>query len=218
MATNTNGHLLDDKGNVVVDFVWGNMPMQPNDVRAENGGALLNYALDSHNIVEDGWNGYPLYTPNSAGSQTSGVDYVTVPSVLGSVAADASTLLGDLELNTTTASAATNTAKSITRINVTTTSAATVYASGADTAYAAGTKVSIGAGTGIPAALVGDWTVTGGTSGNITISGSGWTVADTGSISPAASLTGKTGTVKAQSVAAGQKVAALSAITITPWA
>jgi len=33
MATNNDGHLLDSAGNVVVDFVWGNMPLQPNDVR-----------------------------------------------------------------------------------------------------------------------------------------------------------------------------------------
>ena len=32
MATNNNGNLLDDAGNVVVDFVWGNMPMQPNEI------------------------------------------------------------------------------------------------------------------------------------------------------------------------------------------
>jgi hypothetical protein len=35
MATNNNGNLLDSSGNVFVDFVWGNFPVQPNDVRTE---------------------------------------------------------------------------------------------------------------------------------------------------------------------------------------
>ena len=153
------------------------------------------------------------------GAYVSGTDYVVVPSVLGFLTASAQDALNDAELVVTTASTASNSAKSITRINVTTTSAATVYASGADSAYPVGTKVSIGAGTGIPTALVGTWTVTGGTSGNIVISGSGFTVADTGSISPSASLTGATGTIKTQSVAAGAtSISAGAAITITPWA
>ena len=153
------------------------------------------------------------------GAYVSGTDYVVVPSVLGFLTASAQDALNDAELVVTTASAASNSAKSITRINVTTTSAATVYASGADSAYPVGTKVSIGAGTGIPTALVGTWTVTGETSGNIVISGSGFTVADTGSISPSASLTGATGTIKTQSVAAGAtSISAGAAITITPWA
>ena len=144
MATNTNNHQIDDSGNVVVDFVWGNMPMQPNDDRAENGGSLLDYTLDSHNIVEDGWNGYPLYTPNSAGSQTAGVDYITVPNVLGSVATDAAALLGDLELNTTIASAASNSAKTVTAASrASSSNLAVVTASGAGAAYAIGTKVTI---------------------------------------------------------------------------
>lgn len=36
MATNNNAHTLDSAGNTQVDFVWGNMPLQPNDVRTEN--------------------------------------------------------------------------------------------------------------------------------------------------------------------------------------
>ena len=218
MATNTNGNLVDDAGNVVVDFVWGNFPMQPNDVRHENGGTHLDFTLDSHNIVEDGWNGYPLYTPNTAGGQSAGVDYIVVPNVLGSVATDAATLLGDLELNTTVASAATNTATQPTRINVTATTAATVYVSGGTGTWAVGNKVTIATGTGIPAALVGTWSVTGGSSSTLVISGSGWTVADTGSITPGTKLTGASGTVKAQSIAAGQKRAAGTAMTVTPWA
>ena len=223
MATNNNGNLLDDAGNVVVDFVWGNFPLQPNDQRTN----LLDYTLDGHIIADANYSGYPLFVPNSRGADTSlSVDYITVPNVLGKTTALAIDALKDVGFTTsagvstiTTATAATNTAKSITRINVTTTKVATVYASGADTAYAVGSIVTIGAGTGIPAALVGNWTVTGSASGNITIAGTGWTVADTGVIAPAASLTGKSATIKAQSIAAATaNVTAGTAITITPWA
>lgn len=222
MATNTNGNLLDSAGNVVVDFVWGNMPMQPNDVRHENGGTHLDFTLDSHNIVEDSWNGYPLYTPNTAGNQSGGVDYITVPSVLGLATATAQELLYDAgyaTANVTTASGATNTATQPTRINVTATTAATVYVTGGTGTWPVGTKVTIATGTGIPAAVVGTWTVTGGSSTTLVIAGSGWTVADTGAITPGTKLTGASATIKTQSVAAGTTgQTAASSITITPWA
>ena len=32
-GTNNDGHATDSAGNVVVDFAWGNFPLQPNDVR-----------------------------------------------------------------------------------------------------------------------------------------------------------------------------------------
>ena len=240
-TTNNSGNALDSSGNVAVDFVWGNIPMQPNDERADgtptatvvvNGpdnygwttkstvqSARLDLTQDSHAIASSDYSGFPSFVANSAGS---GIANIRVPNVLGqttALALDALKDAGYVAANITTASSATNTAKSITRINVTATTAATVYATGADTAYPVGTKVAIAAGTGIPTALVGTWTVTGGTSGNIVISGSGWTVADTGTISPAASLTGKTGTIKTQSVAANASNVALgSSITITPWA
>lgn len=237
---NNNGNALDSSGNVAVDFVWGNLPMQPNDDRADgtptativvNGpdnygwttkstvaSARLDLTQDSHAIASSDYSGFPSFVPNSAGA---GIANINVPNTLGQTTASAIDELKDsgyVGANITTATAATNTAKSITRINVTSATSATVYASGADTAYIVGNKVSIGAGTGIPAALVGNWTVTGGASGNIVISGSGWTVADTGTIAPAASLKGQTGTIKSQSVNAGTAVALGSSITITPWA
>jgi hypothetical protein len=84
MAVNNNGHLLDDSGNVAVDFVWGPFPVQPNDERAgavtpaNIGGGSGDYAwsattrvasgrldpaLDNHANVEAGWANYPSYTP-----------------------------------------------------------------------------------------------------------------------------------------------------------
>ena len=217
MTTNENGNLLDSSGNVAVDFVWGGFPLQPNDVREENGGGLLVATLDNHSIAYQGWNGYPLYTPNTAGPE--GVGFIVVRSVIGETTTVATNIFEDAGLVVTVGSAASNTAKSITRINVTSTTAANVYTTTASTAYPTGTKVTIGSGTGIPAALVGTWTVTNATSSLITIAGTGWTVADTGAITPAASLKGVVGTVKTQSLAAGaNSIEVGDAITIVAYA
>jgi hypothetical protein len=217
MAVNENGNLLDDAGNVAVDFVWGNLPLAPNDERAENGGGLLDPALDSHEIAYQGWNGYPIYTPNTAGSE--GLGYIVVPSVLGLATAVASRVLTDDGFVVTTAAGATNTATQPTQINVTTTTAATVTVAGGTSTWAVGNKVTITAGTGIPAALVGTWTVTGGSGSTLVIAGTGWTVANTGAITPGTQLKGAAATIKSQSLAAGADTVAVgSAITITPWA
>lgn len=224
MATNENGNLLDDAGNVVVDFVWGNFPLQPNDVREENGGGLLDPALDNHSIAYEGWNGYPLYTPNTEGAEGAG--FIVVPSVIGQTTANATDILEDAGLVVTAGTAATNAKKDITRINATSATVAVVYASGANTAYPVGTKVTILEGTpagsnpvNIPAALVGTWTVTGVASGNITIAGTGFTVADTTGINATGTLAGLAGTVKTQSVAAGtDEVEVGDAITIVAYA
>ena len=220
MATNNNGNLLDDSGNVVVDFVWGNMPMQPNDARPNTTAERLDPALDNHIIALSGWGGYPLFTANSTGEDVAGsTDYVLVPSVLGFTTALAQDAMKDASLTVTTASGATNTATQPTRINVTATTAATVYITGGTSTWPVGTKVTIGSGTGVPAAVVGTWTITGGSGSTLVIAGSGWTVADTGSITPGTVLTGTAGTIKAQSIAAGaNSIAPAAAVTITPWA
>ena len=152
----------------------------------------------------------------------AGIGYINVPSVLGAttaVALDALKDAGYEAANITTASGATNTATQPTQINVTSTTAATVTVSGGTGTWPVGTKVTIAAGTGIPAALVGTWTVTGGSGSTLVISGSGWTVADTGAITPGTRLTGAAGTIKTQSTAAGTaSVSTTATITITPWA
>jgi hypothetical protein len=217
MALNENGNLIDSSGNVAIDFVWGNLPLQPNDVRLESGGTVLAPALDNHEIAYQNWNGYPLYTPNTAGAEGAG--YVIVPSVLGLATALASRILVDDGFVVTTASGATNTATQPTRINVTTTTAATVTIAGGTGTWAVGTKVTITAGTGIPAALVGTWTVTGGSGSTLIIAGTGWTVADSGAITPGTQLKGAAATIKSQSLAAGADSTVVgAAITITPWA
>jgi hypothetical protein len=218
MATNNDGHLLDSSGQVAVDFVWGNMPMQPNDDRATAN--HLDPALDNHINALSGWNGYPQFTPGSTGADVLGqTDYVLVPLVLGLTTALGKDALEDASLVVTTATAATNTATQPTRINVTTTTAATVYVAGGTSTWAVGTKIAIAAGTGIPTALVGTWTVTGGSGSTLVIAGSGWTVADTGAITPGTQLTGKTGTIKATTIAANAAtILPGAAVTITPWA
>ena len=75
---------VDSSGRQAVDFVWGNIPMQPNDDRTDGGASVvvaadaaenydwsgysvypsarLNQALGNHEIVEPGWSGYPAFT------------------------------------------------------------------------------------------------------------------------------------------------------------
>ena len=224
MATNENGNLLDTAGNVAVDFVWGNFPLQPNDVREENGGELLDADLDNHSIAYEGWNGYPLYTPNTEGAEGAG--YIVVPSVIGQTTANATDILEDAGLVVTVGTAATNAAKDITRFNATSATVAVVYTSSASTAYPVGTKLAIALGTAagsdpvaVPAYAVGTWTVTAAASTNVTISGTGFTVADTTGINSTGSLTGVAGTIKTQSVAAGADEKEVGdAITIVAYA
>lgn len=80
---------VDDLGNVQVDFVWGNLPMQPNDAR---GMATLDPALDNHVIAAEGWSGYPAFIPNFEGDGDA-VPNVTVPSITGVLEATALTRL-----------------------------------------------------------------------------------------------------------------------------
>ena len=218
MATNQDGHLLDTAGNVAVDFVWGNFPLQPNDIRRDNGGTNLNYALDSHNIAEDGWNGYPLYTPNTTGTQSGGVDYVKVPSVLGQLTADATDTLLDSTLVASVQSAATNAAKTVTAIARSSGSPLLVFtASGAGAAYAVGTKVVVSSFSGGDAFLNGTYAVVDNGTNTFTVS----TPADTSAVSLSAksgAVVGLVGTIQAQGTAAGTSVAVGVTVTTTPWA
>ena len=218
MATNQDGHLLDTAGNVAVDFVWGNFPLQPNDIRRDNGGTNLNYTLDSHNIAEDGWNGYPLYTPNTTGTQSGGVDYVKVPSVLGQLTADATDILLDSTLVASVQSAATNAAKTVTAIARSSGSPLLVFtASGAGAAYAVGTKVVVSNFSGGDAFLNGTYAVVDNGTNTFTVS----TPADTSAVSlsgKSGAVVGLVGTIKAQGTAAGTSVAVGVTVTTTPWA
>jgi hypothetical protein len=214
MATNNNGNLLDDAGNVAIDFVWGNFPMQPNDDRPNTTAGRLDPALDNHIIALSGWNGYPQYNPNTPGEDVAGAtDYVLVPSVLGLTTALATDAMKDASLVPTTATAATNVAGSITDIDRTAGST-TVELTGVGftAAYPVGTKITV-ASTGT---VDGTWTVTGNTSTNkIRFTSNASTVLTSGT----GSIIGVAGTIKTQSLAAGQNsVVPGAAVTITPWA
>lgn len=219
MATNQDGHLLDTAGNVAVDFVWGNFPLQPNDIRRDNGGTNLDYTLDSHNIAEDGWNGYPLYTPNTAGTQSGGVDYVKVPNVLGQLTADASDTLVDSELVASVQSAFTPVISAITLASnvVSVTATGHGYAVG-DVVVVAG--LTNGSGNAAnDADLNGTHTIT------AIIDANNFSWAQThGNISSHGGLSGNTakvaaraGRIKAQGTAAGTSVAVGTTVTITPY-
>lgn len=92
----------DTGGNLKVDFVWGNLPMQPNDDRGTN----LDAALDNHNIVYSRWSGYPSFVANNDGS----FDDITVPDVVGETLAAASAALTAAGLGVGTVSDADNAA------------------------------------------------------------------------------------------------------------
>jgi hypothetical protein len=233
MAVNNNGNLLDTAGEVAIDFVWGNFPIQPNDARPDAASATLSTtvttrvegrldpALDNHINALSGWNGYPQYSPDTAGEDVAGpTDYVLVPSVLGLTTALATDAMKDASLVPTTAAAAANVGKDITRFDATSSTVAYVFGTYFDSTYPVGSKVTITAGTGIPAYAIGTWTVTGASSGNqITIGGSGFTVANTTGISGTKTIAGAAGTIKTQSRAAGaNSVVPGAAVTITPWA
>ena len=219
MATNNNGNLLDSAGNIVVDFVWGNLPLQPNDARPDTATGRLDFALDNHVIAQSGWNGYPLYTPNTDGEYVSGVAYIVVPNVLGlttALALDALKDAGYVAANITTASAASNVGKSVTAVSRTAGSAVMSITCGSH-GFVAGNKVTISdvsGGDGVN----GVWTVLAVTSANVfTVTGTATTVQALTSL--AGVVSGVAGTVKTQSVAAGADSIALgTTLTVTPWA
>lgn len=211
MAVNNNGNLLDSAGNVCVDRVWGNMPMQPNDERNEAVQGDLSATLNDHVIAYAGWNGYPLYTPNDDGA---GVGYVVVPSVIGLITADATDAMDDAGLTPTTAAAAANTSKTVTGLYLGSGSTELQVAVSTH-GYSVGQKVTLSA---VRADLNGTYTI-------ITVPNANQFNVTTTSTTPynASGLSGAviavTGTIKTQSVAAGAATIAVGqAVTITPWA
>jgi len=223
MAVNNAGTLLDTAGEIAIDFVWGNMPPQPNDARTTR----LDLTLGDHINLESGWGGFPQFTENTAGSDVAGsTDYVRVPNVIGMTTADADDVMKDSGLTVTTANAAANARTDITRFDATSATVANIYATSANTNYPVGTKVTIVAGTpaganpvNLPAYAIGTFTVTAVASNQITVSGTGFTVANTTGVNATATLAGLAGTIKSQSIAAGAaQTAVAAAVTITPYA
>jgi hypothetical protein len=211
MATNNNGNLIDSAGNVAVDFVWGNFPMQPNDDRDEAVQGDLDATKNDHVIAYAKWNGFPQYTPNSVGA---GVGYVVVPSVIGVVTATAQDTLDDAGLTVTTASAATNNAKTVTAVSRTTGST-TIRFTASTHGYSSGQKVTV---SGLDSEFNGTWTVANVPNANA-FDVTGTSTTSYGATGLSGSVVAVSGTIKTQSVAAGAGTIAVGqAVTITPWA
>ena len=229
MAVNNNGNLLDTAGEVAIDFVWGNFPIQPNDARPDAASATLSETvttrvagrlaptLNDHINALSGWNGYPQYTPNTAGEDVAGsVDYILVPSVIGLTTALATDAMKDATLVPTTAAAASNVGKTVTAASRTAGSAVITVTAGSH-GFAVGNKVTISdvsGGDGVN----GVWTVLAVTNANVfTVTGTATTVQALTSL--AGVVSGVAGTIKTQSLAAGANtISAGAAVTITPFA
>ena len=216
MATNNNGHLLDSAGEVAIDFVWGNFPIQPNDARPNTSTGRLDPALDNHIIALSGWNGFPQYSPDTTGEDVAGsTDYILTPNVLGLTTALAQDALKDASFGTiTVVTAATNAAKTVTAVNRAEGGLAVLTASGAGAAYAIGTKVTIAS---THATVNGTYTVVDKATNSVTVA-----TTDTSALTLTGltgTIVGVEGTIKAQSIAAGQNsIVPGSVINITPWA
>lgn len=189
---------VDDRGNVKVDFVWGNMPMQPDDARGSN---PLNPALDSHIIATTSYEGFPAFTPGDPFDDT--IANVTVPNVVGLTESAAGTALTNVGLvkgavTTTTVGAVATIVRS--------------YRAGgggkskiwtaAPHGFAVGDVVTVAGTNGNPD-LEGDWTITDITSDTFqyqtVTSGTITEAEDTGT----ATIAAKIGKVKTQTPAAG---------------
>ena len=226
MAVNNNGNLLDTAGEVAIDFVWGNFPIQPNDARPDAASATLSETvtarvagrlaptLDNHIIALSGWNGFPLYNPNTAGEDVAGsVDYVLVPSVIGLTTALATDAMKDATLVPTTAAAA-NAAKTATAI-ARTAGSTTITVTASTHGFSVGQKVVI-ANSG-SATANGTYTVATSSTNSFTATGTNTDVLALTGLS--ATVVGLEGTIKTQSLAAGANtISAGAAVTITPFA
>jgi len=230
MAVNNNGNLLDSAGEVAIDFVYGNFPIQPNDARPNAASATLSTtvytrvagrldpAADSHINALSGWNGYPQYTPNTAGEDVAGsVDYILVPNVLGLTTALAEDAMKDASLTVTTAAAAVNAVSTITAVSRTGTTA-TITSAGSGAKYPVGTKITVASLVAPNDVLNGTFTVTAVATNTVS-----YTTTTSGALSTSgltvAGLSGVAGTIKTQSLAAGANtIAPGAAVTITPHA
>lgn len=145
-----------------------------------------------------------------------GIGYIIVPDVRGTTTAFALDALKDAgyeAANITTASAATNAAKTVTAVSRTTGST-TIRFTAASNGYAVGNKVTV---SGLDAEFNGTWTVIAAATNTFDVTGT--STASYGASGLSGSVVAVAGTIKAQSTAAGTAAVATTAtITITPWA
>jgi len=243
MATNNNGNLLDTAGNVVVDFAWGNIPMQPNDERTTTAdfttapstvvsaanatgnygwsgytvypSSRLNPNLGIHKMAEGKYAGFPDFESGD-GAYVGGTAYIAVPNVLGlttALAIDALRDAGYESANITTATAATNAAGVVTAASRTAGSGVTTITDSSH-GFVTGNQVTI---SSVDASVNGTYTVTRLTDNTFTVTTTATTALALTSITGA--VVAVAGTIKAQSTAANAATIASNAtITVTPWA
>jgi hypothetical protein len=219
MAVNENGNLLDSAGNIAVDFVWGNVPMQPNDVRTTR----LDATLDDHIRALSEWNGYPLYTPNDPGSDVLGpTDYVSVPNVLGLTAAVAEDVLRDWGLGavTTATSSANASGFKATINNIAIASGTATFTTTAAHGFTGNPSAQTVTVSGLTETqLNGTWLISNASGSTFTVFNTGFTNVGSTSDSGTVIDSSKVGKVKAQSIAAStSSVAPGTAVTITTYA
>jgi hypothetical protein len=71
MATNNNAHTLDSAGQPAVDFVWGNLALQPNDVRGETAASNIGGTTGSNAL------GYKTAVVTATSSDGTTVTYTS---------------------------------------------------------------------------------------------------------------------------------------------
>jgi hypothetical protein len=159
-------------------------------------------------IAYAGWNGYPLYTPNTAGE---GIGFVLVPSVIGTNKTDAELRLEDLGLVVTVASAYTPAVN-----NVALTDDVATLTTAAAHGYAVGDSVVIAGLT--TTALNGTYTLIAGTTGSTLKYAKVEDDIASGADSGTAKVAAKANRIFSQSIAAGaNEIEVGDAITITPY-
>jgi hypothetical protein len=222
MAINNNGNLLDTAGEVAIDFVWGNFPIQPNDARPDTAAGRLDPALDNHIIALSGWNGFPQYAPNTAGEDVLGAtDYVLVPNVLNLTTALATDAMKDASLTVTTATSSANASGFKATINniaiASGTATFTTAAAHGFTGNPSAQTVTVSGLTNTQ--LNGTWLIANAEGSTFTVFNTGFTNVSSTSDSGTVIDSSKVGKIKAQSLAAGQNnVAPGTAVTITAYA
>ena len=172
-------------------------------------------------LITGQWYGKVEKTTARSAADGAGIPYIVVPNVLGETTALALDELKDAgyeAANITTATAATNAAKTVTAAARSAGSNLLVFtASGAGADYAVGTKVTVSSFGGGNTALNGTYTVVDKATNTFTVATTATTVVSL--TSQTASVVGVAGTIKTQSVAAGTaSVLSTATITITPFA